>query len=243
MARAGYPLYLQLKSWLVERIESGEWPEGTMIPTEQELMAQHGVSRTTVRQAILDLVASGDLVRRQGKGTYVARPDHVITSSPLYGFKEEFDQLGRHVEIHSLEIDLIPADLAVATHLRITAGTPVVRIGRVISEFGEPIFADESYLPEGLRHVCSQEQLRHGSIYSALEAHGIAIASGEQTISAQNANSDTAMKLHCAIGDAVIHIMRTTKDGSGQPIEYSIARYRADAYEYRVRLARTVNPH
>ncbi|WP_272879720.1 GntR family transcriptional regulator [Sulfoacidibacillus ferrooxidans] len=240
MARAGYPLYLQLKSWLIERISSGEWPEGTMIPTEQELMLEHGVSRTTVRQAVLDLVSSGDLIRRQGKGTYVARPDHIFTSSPLYGFKEEFDYLGRHVDILSLQIDLVPADIAIATHLRVSIGTPVIHVGRIVSEAGDPIFADESYLPESLRHVCSEEQLRHGSIFSALEAHGIAIASGEQIISAENASTETAQKLHCAVGDAVIHIMRTTKNGGGQPIEYSIARYRADAYEYRIRLARTL---
>ncbi len=240
MARAGYPLYLQLKSWLIERIESGAWPEGTMIPTEQELMAEHGVSRTTVRQAILDLVSSGNLIRRQGKGTYVARPDHIFTSSPLYGFKEEFDQLGRHVDILSLQIDIVPADIAIATHLRLTIGTPVIHVGRIVSELGIPIFADESYLPESLRDVCSEDQLRHGSIYSALEAHGIAIAAGEQAISAENASEDTAKKLRCTVGDAVIQIMRTTKNRSGQLIEYSIARYRADAYEYRVRLARTL---
>ncbi|MHB1683292.1 MAG: GntR family transcriptional regulator [Bacilli bacterium] len=242
MTRAGFPLYLQLKSWLLERIASNEWPEGTMIPTEQELMSAHGVSRTTVRQAVLDLVASGDLIRRQGRGTFVARPEHLLSSSPLYGFKEELDFLGHQVYLIDLKVDIIAADIAAATHLRIPVSTPVLRVTRTIGEHGEPIFTDESYLPQTMRQFLSEELLRHSPIYAVLEAEGVTIASGEQVIRAEAATPDIVHKLGCSLGSPIIQITRTTRDRSGHPIEFSVASYRGDAYEYRVRLTRKAIP-
>ncbi|MHB1628316.1 MAG: GntR family transcriptional regulator [Bacilli bacterium] len=239
MARVGFPLYLQLKSWLLERIESNEWPEGTMIPTEQELMTAHGVSRTTVRQAVLDLVASGDLIRRQGRGTFVARPEHLLSSSPLYGFKEELDFLGRPVYLLDLTVEVAAADIAAATHLRIPASTAILKVARTVGEHGEPIFSDESYLPETMRQFLSEERLRHSSIYSILECEGVTIGSGEQVLRAEMASEHIARKLECAVGAPIIQITRTTKDRSGLPVEYAVASYRGDAYEYRVRLTRT----
>ncbi len=238
MARVGFPLYMQLKSWLLEKIESNEWPEGTMIPTEQELMTAHGVSRTTVRQAVLDLVASGDLIRRQGRGTFVARPEHLLSSSPLYGFKEELDFLGRPVCLLDLTIGIVAADIAVATHLRIPVSTAVLKVARTVGEHDEPIFFDESYLPQTMHQLLSEDRLRHSSIYSVLEGEGVTIASGEQVLRAEMATSDIADKLGCSVGSPIIQITRTTKDRSGRPIEYAVANYRGDAYEYRVRLTR-----
>lgn len=239
MVRAGYPLYHQLKSLLLAKIESGEWPEGTMIPSEQELIVTHGVSRTTVRQAIQDLVSSGNLVRQQGRGTFVARPEHLLTSSPLYGFAEEWIQSGRRLDIPKLNVEVTSADAIVADRLRLDEGAPVLRISRVASEGGQPVFFDDSYLPESMRDFFQSGASEHPHIYSVLEAHGIVIAAGEQAIHADVASDLCAALLHCAIGAPILHIERLTRDGSGRPIEYSIARYRADSYQYRVRLTRT----
>ncbi len=236
--RSGYPLYLQVKTWLLERIESGEWSEGTLIPSESELISTHNVSRTTIRQALLDLVASGHLVRKQGRGTYVAKREQLFTSSPLYGFREELELYGRSAYACELTIQVEEATPDVALHLRVAAGSKVVKISRTICENGEPIMADISYLPQAIQSIIDEPSLRKASIYSLLESHGITIAAGEQAISAVNADEATAKTIHCEPGDAILYVERLTRDKAGQPIEYSIAKYRPNFYDYRVRLTR-----
>ena len=99
MIRSGIPLYLQVKVILLEKIENGEWKPGTMIPTEMELMRTYSVSRTTVRQAIQDLVVSGKLIRHAGRGTFVARQERILSSSQLYGFVEDLEREGANVTL------------------------------------------------------------------------------------------------------------------------------------------------
>ncbi len=242
MVRAGYPLYLQLRSWLMKKIESGEWPEGTMIPTEHELIELHGVSRTTVRQAVQDLVGTGNLVRQQGRGTFVARKESLSTSSPLYGFFEEFDLLGRRATVASADLSLVRADATVAAHLHLPQDTVVVRIFRLVHEGSNPVFYDESFLPEAAHPLLAGRDVRQLQIYRALEQHGVSISAGEQTITAQAADGTDAALLCIAPGQPVLRIERTTRDGTGRPVEYACAHYRAESYEYRVRLARRTEP-
>ena len=89
------PLYQQIKALITQRLQSGEWKPGELIPSEVELAARFKVSQGTVRKAIDDLAASNLLVRRQGKGTFVAEPK--ITESlaqRLTGFYEDMASRG-----------------------------------------------------------------------------------------------------------------------------------------------------
>ena len=238
--RTGYPLYLQIKTWLLERIESSEWQEGSLIPSESELISTHGVSRTTIRQALQDLVASGYLVRKQGRGTFVAKRDQLFTSSPLYGFREEMELSGRATEVCALTVETVNASPDVSIHLRIPEKAFVIKVARTICENGQPVMADTSYLPAALQPFVNETALRKASIYSLLESYGITIAAGEQVITAVNADAETARTISCQPGEAVLYVERVTRDKGGQPIEYSIARYRPSFYDYRVRLTRKI---
>lgn len=240
MTRSGYPLYLQLKFWLLSKIESGEWHEGMMIPTESELIEEHGMSRTTVRQALQDLVASGNLVRQQGRGTFVARATAQHTSSVLYGFIEDLERMGRDLTITAQPISTLPCPEHVAGALRLSLHAPVVRISRIVHEGDVVIYADESFIPDSLLrpHHIPGNQLGT-RIYQTLEAHGIVIASGDQAITAEAADDLQAKIFGCKAGDVLLRVERVTRDGAGQPIEYAIARYRADQYAYQVRLMRS----
>jgi len=239
MTRSGYPLYLQLKLWLLSKIESGEWHEGMMIPTESELIEEHGMSRTTVRQALQDLVASGNLVRQQGRGTFVARATAHHTSSVLYGFIEDLERAGRDLSIVAQPIETLACPAPVAAALRIALHAPVLRISRIVKEGDLVIYADESFLPDSLLrpHNIPESQLSV-RVYQTLEAHGIVIASGDQAISAEAADAEQAAIFACSEGAVLLRVERVTRDGTGQPIEYAIARYRADQYAYQVRLMR-----
>jgi len=241
MARSGYPLYQQLKSWLLSQIESASWSTGQKIPTEHELIEVHGISRTTVRQAIQDLVASGHLIRQQGRGTFVAEQASTPrSSSVLYGFLEDLERQGRDIAITARRTDTLRCPPDIAVSLRLTKDEEVIRLSRTVAENGQVIYCDESYLPEALvrPHKISTERLAE-HIYQTLEEHGIVIASGDQIISAEIADEATAVRLGCTLGEALLRIERITRDSTGRPIEYAIARYRAASYQYHVRLMRT----
>ncbi|MGK0699708.1 GntR family transcriptional regulator [Priestia flexa] len=88
-------LYLQVKDILVKRIQEKVWPPNTLIPTEQELMEEFEVSRTTLRQAITMLVQDGLLEKKQGKGTIVKTQPLIGGSlGKLKGFAEEAIERG-----------------------------------------------------------------------------------------------------------------------------------------------------
>lgn len=234
--RSVHPLYVQLKASLLERIESGEWPSGQMIPTEQELTTLHNVSRTTVRQAIRDLVDAGYLIRQQGRGTFVQRKAPA-QSTHLYGFMEALEQTNQLISIREFQAQVIPVSERVASLLRITPKQNVLFVSRVICTDGEPLFYDESYLPEDLLARISA----HGatrSLYKLLEAEGIAIASGEQTVTAALAGPLRAERLGCRPDDPILYVERITEDGAGRPVEYSSVSYRADRYAFAVKLTR-----
>ena len=96
------PLYLQIKAMLVASLAAREWPPGSAIPSELELAARYGVSQGTVRKAIDALAADNLVVRRQGKGTFVAT--HTEEATSTFRFlrirRDEFrDVLSDHPEL------------------------------------------------------------------------------------------------------------------------------------------------
>lgn len=241
ISRSGYPLYLQLKSLLMEKIDTGEWLPGTMIPTENDLTEEHGVSRTTVRQAIADLVSAGTLIRQQGRGTFVASAQSPHSTSVLYGLLEELELTERNVILSKGTLTTMPCQEEVAIALHVPLHTPVLCIERHMQEDGSTIYADECYIPASLIHPHGIEDQRLiRKIYQTFEAHGIVIASGDQSITAETASLHFAQVFACQEGEALLRIERITRDASGVPIEYSIARYLASSYSYEVRLRRSM---
>ena len=82
------PLYSQLKNIIIEKIEKGEYPSGSKIPSEQELCDFYDISRPTVRQAISELTNSGYLYKEKGKGTFVSNPKTVVNAKSYTGFTD-----------------------------------------------------------------------------------------------------------------------------------------------------------
>ncbi|MFN8840918.1 MAG: GntR family transcriptional regulator, partial [Burkholderiales bacterium] len=135
------PLYQQIKSLLVAALERGEWKPGEPIPSEQDLAARFQVSQGTVRKAIDDLAAENLLVRRQGKGTFVAthhepRAQHrFLRIAPDDG--EELATTSRFLECKRIKA---PAETAAQLELR--AGDPVVYVRRLLFFGEQPVVLD-----------------------------------------------------------------------------------------------------
>ncbi|RIV26146.1 GntR family transcriptional regulator [Alicyclobacillaceae bacterium I2511] len=237
------PIYQRVKDKILKNIQSGDLGEGDQIPSEGALILQFQVSRTTVRKAIGDLVATGKIVRRQGKGSFVAGRAVSYTSSFLYGFVEELDRRGYpsiRVQIQTFQV--VPCPTVPAQRLEISAGSPVLFMTRMATmQEGLPIFVEQSFFygPPNIRMADLEAELadeKHE--YALLEKMGIQIGMGVQFVRAEIATSQDVQELRVLLNQPILVIHRVTRDRSGVPRLYGQVRYPADRYQYEVRLVR-----
>jgi len=174
------PKYYQVKRQLLELTAALE--AGSPVPPERELARSYGTSRTTVRQALAELVVEGRLLRMQGKGTFVAKPK-VAQLLELTSYTEGMRAHGLHPQTKILDIGYVTADEQLAALLGIRAGGRALRIHRLRLADGEPMSIDTSHLPArrfpGLRKQLEGDR----SLYEILRAgYGIQLAEAEETI-------------------------------------------------------------
>lgn len=237
-ANSPIPLYHQLKSDLAARITGGEWRPDEPIPSERELIERYRVSRTTVRQAISDLVAAGLLYRVQGRGTFVAPPHIVQTLGGLTGFAEELRLRGLDPHVRVLEARDAPLPPEPARALGMAPGEAAWRVRRLVSVDRSPLFADDSYFLPDLRDVLRAPEVTGTSFYALLEARGWVIVRGEQHIAATLLDEAEAGLLRVPPGAPALAITRVTFAEGDRPVEWARALYRADRYQYLVELRR-----
>src|ERR1700743_1801221 len=163
------PLYAQVEDVLVARISSGALPIGAQLPSEEELVREFDVSRTTIRTTIQNLVRQGLVEIRRGRGTFVASPRIVQELTELTGFVEDMRFLGRIPTARVVSREVVPADDLIADRLAISPGTPVVQIRRVRLSDGVPLSFDETYLPESLGRKVMADDLATEPIFALLE--------------------------------------------------------------------------
>src|SRR4030042_6134210 len=143
------PYYIQLQEILRKQIERGELRPGDQMPAESALCQDFNVSRTVVRQAFNDLTNEGLVVRKRGKGTFVAEKK-IIESlvQRLTGFHQDMIERGLTPVSRGLTQRVIPANEKVAPNLGVSVGTPVVELERLRSVGDEPIVLVTTYLPQ-----------------------------------------------------------------------------------------------
>jgi GntR family transcriptional regulator len=217
------PLYVQLKSLLVGRLESGEWRPGEAIPSETELAARFGVSQGTVRKAIDALAASNLVVRRQGKGTFVAT--HTEEKTSLFRFLRIRRNDGREEYPASRVLDVRrgKASTDVARLLELKAGTPVVVLRRVLEYSGEPVVLDEIVLPASMFRGLTKAKVDayRGSMYSFFETQfGVRMLKAQERLRAIAADAQTAAVLDVRPGDPLLAVERVTYTYGNRPAEW-----------------------
>ena len=231
------PKYYQVKKQLLE-FTSAMSP-GSPVPPERELARQYGTSRTTVRQALAELVVEGRLLRMQGKGTFVAKPK-VAQALELASYTEGMRQHGLHPLTKILEIGYVSADDELATRLAIRPGGRALRIHRLRLADGEPMSIDTSHLPARRFPGLRRQLERHASLYETLRnEYGIQLAEAEETIETVLADPHDAMLLGVDPGIPLLLLSRHAIDSTGQPVEWAQSWYRGDRYKFITRLRRT----
>jgi len=231
------PKYYEVKKQLLE-FTSAMSP-GSPVPPERELAKRYGTSRTTVRQALAELVVEGRLLRMQGKGTFVAKPK-VAQILELASYTEGMRQHGLHPQTKILDIGYVTADEQLAGLLSVRPGGRVLRIHRLRLADGEPMSIDMSHLPARRFPGLRRQLERHASLYETLRTgYGIQLAEAEETIETVLADPHDARLLGVDPGIPLLLLSRHAIDSTGQPVEWAQSWYRGDRYKFITRLRRT----
>ena len=139
--------YLKLCDTLEELIENGTYGVGSKLPSERELCHEYGLSRTTVRQALLELSSKGYIKSVQGKGTYISKPPIEQELLTIYSFDDDMRRLGKNPQTEVLDFLSTEATEKMADMFGIPVGAGVYRVIRLRSADGEPMLLETNYLP------------------------------------------------------------------------------------------------
>ncbi|HEY4088234.1 MAG TPA: GntR family transcriptional regulator [Bryobacteraceae bacterium] len=233
------PLYAQLESILVAEISRGAFAPGSQLPNEEQLVQRYGVSRTTVRQTIQNLVGRGLIEIRRGKGTYVLQPKMTQELTELTGFVEDMQSLGRQASARLIGKETVAANELVARQLSIKPGTPVVRIQRVRLADGSPLSFDETWLPAEIGERILENDLETEPIFSLLEQkYDTPLVEAEYRLEAVTADATVARALGATAGSPIFLIERTSYTTDHRPVDYEKLYYRGDHIRFVTRLAR-----
>ena len=162
------PLYYQIRENIREKINSNEYPPNSMIPSEAELCEHYGVSRVTVRRAILDLVQEGLLNRGKGKGTFVTENYGLTTMNGVQSFTQELLGLNMRPSARLLGCKVRVADRLLRSALELNEGEQVVTISRLRLVNNEPCMVEVMNFPYRLVPGIEKEDLNQ-SIYHLLK--------------------------------------------------------------------------
>ena len=141
------PLYSQLVGIIKRSISSGTLNVGDLLPSEAELCRALDVSRNTVRQAIGELEEEGLVVRKRGKGTFVADPN-TNRRGVRYSFTTEISSLGKVPSSTLVDFAVITPSREVCEKMELHEGTSVYCFTRVRNVDGEPLILETSYYPK-----------------------------------------------------------------------------------------------
>ena len=148
------PYYVQLIEVLKTGIGQGIWQPGERLPGEHELCETYGISRTVVRHALHELELEGLIIRRKGRGSFVAEPKiSESLAQKLTGFHQDMTERGHNPVTEVLQLAVVSASKKVANYLALELGDPVIELERLRSVQGEAIVLVTSYLPLSLIHI------------------------------------------------------------------------------------------
>jgi GntR family transcriptional regulator len=233
------PLYQQIKTLLVRSLEAGEWRPGEAIPSETELAGRFKVSQGTVRKAIDELATENLLVRRQGKGTFVAtHAEEKVQYRFLRLAPDDGEPVGaqrRFIDCRRLRA---PSDIARALELK--AGDTVVQVRRVLSFRGVPVVLDDIWLPGQQFKGLTAERLSEyrGPMYGLFETEfGVRMIRATEKLRAVAADAGAAELLGVAVGAPLLSVERLSLTYGDKPVELRRGLYNTASHHYRNELS------
>ncbi|KND56421.1 putative alkanesulfonate metabolism utilization regulator [Candidatus Burkholderia verschuerenii] len=229
------PLYRQIKSLITQGLESGEWKPGEIIPSEVELAARYKVSQGTVRKAIDELAADNLLVRRQGKGTFVATHSEDRVQFRFLRLLPDDGDAHPHIS-RLLECKRLRAPAEIARQLDLKPADPVVLIKRLLQFDGVTTVFDEIWLPGAVFRGLTAERLADykGPLYAMFETEfGTRMIRASEKIRAVAADETVAQLLDVAQGFPLLSVERVSYTYGDRPVEVRRGWYVTTGYYYQ----------
>jgi len=232
------PLYQQIKGLILQSLQSGEWKPGEAIPSEMDLAARYRVSQGTVRKAIDELAAEHLLVRRQGKGTFVAThaEQHVeyrfLRLMPDQGDRQSEGPAERTI----IECKRLRAPAEIARMLALRTGDSVLQARRVLSFGGRPTILEDLWLPGMPFKGLTAERLSqyNGPMYALFETEfGVRMVRAEERIRAVLPDAAQAVLLKVAKNTPLLSVERVAYTYNDVPMELRRGLYLTDTHHYR----------
>ncbi len=230
------PLYQQVKERLLERIQSGTWRPGQLIPNEFVLADELGVSQGTVRKALSELTLQKLLVRKQGRGTFVA--EHT-PESMLFRFFNLYDQGGQQISPETLwsKARIGVAKPQECEKLGLEKGSEVIRIARVRTHGGKPFAHEQIFLPAQMFPGLTEEPVIPNTLYDHFQkAFGVTVIGGEERLEPVVAKQREAGWLKVDEGTPLLRLDRLTFSFNEQPVEWRVSHCVLSGSHYLVRL-------
>ncbi|NDV01329.1 GntR family transcriptional regulator [Pseudoroseicyclus tamaricis] len=226
------PLHSQLRRFILEQIRTGEWQPHARIASERELCDRFGVSRTTARRAILDLVHQGELYPVAGKGTFVADRPLRQELRPLVGFDEDLRSQGLVTRSQICDFRRIEADTDLARSLGVGLHSPVILLRRLRLLRDQPLAIQTSFLPEHLCPGLMRLDFNGRSLYRTLrEQYGLDLMEGTTVITAALASEEEAGLLKLKPPAAVLRTSQMTQLATGEVIEKCESSFNGGLFE------------
>ncbi|MBP3650642.1 MAG: GntR family transcriptional regulator [Clostridia bacterium] len=226
------PLYQQLMLRLKNDISAGVYPAGARIPSEQQLCETYSVSRVTVRKAILDLVQEGLLVRKQGKGTFVAGERMQRDLRHVTSFTDACAQRGQQAETRLISAQIVTASSEDASLLGLQEDEPLFELIRLRLIDGEPVTLEINRFPASFEYL--KDLVAESSLYACLQANGVIPSSAVHDISLGHATPMVSKHLGTEVGVALLLLDEVIHDQHGQPLHLSRQWIRGDKFTFRI---------
>ncbi len=212
---AATPLYQQLATIFIEKIENGEYVAGSQLPTEAELQKQYDVSRVTVRQALKTLADRELIERRTGKGTFVAEKKLMRKISTVMSFSDMCRMQGYSPGAKTVRIDLEPASTDDIQKMNLNTETNILLLERIRYADGIPVVLERSRFPEKFLYLMN-ENLNDQSLYDILKEHGTKVSDSLKTLDIIFANYKESMYLNINKNHSLLRICSVvTADSDG----------------------------
>jgi GntR family transcriptional regulator len=233
------PLYRQIKALITRSLEAGEWRPGEAIPSEVELAARFKVSQGTVRKAIDELATDNLVVRRQGKGTFVATHAEEGVQFRFLRLAADDGQAAA-AERRFIDCRRLRAPSDIARTLDLKSGDAVVLIRRVLKFRGAPVVLDDIWLPGQLFRGLTAERLSgyRGPMYGLFESEfGVRMIRAAEKIRAVAADATAAELLGMPVGAPLLSVERLSMTYGDKPVEFRRGLYNTAGHHYRNELS------
>jgi len=217
----GTSLHRQLFLVLRDQIMRGAYAPGALLPNEDQLCAQFGVSRITVRRALSDLEVLDLLEKRQGSGTFVSPRLPPVRAPATLGFIGQQQQMSNDttVTVLSFEAEIaVPPDIG--QQLELLPGATALHVVRLRKQSDVPVMVTDAWIPSHLGVAITKKQLQHEALFELLIKQGVRFDRVVQETTAVAATPAYAGLLQTEVGQPLLKLTRILYDQERRPVQH-----------------------